>query len=196
MAYTTLVRDLRADIEMYEIQGADFAGRRASLLRKLGILLTPALMCVLLYRVSHWLWSRGWRAAGRLVGWVNYVVHRADISPAAAIGPGLYIPHTVGIVFHGSAGARLALFAHACVAAGVPRLARHLGTADCPRLGDNVAVGAYALVLGAVVLDSGVRVGPQAVVTRDVPADCAVVARRGRQRSAAASAPVPLPQVA
>jgi len=183
MAYRTLRSDLSADIDMYETQGADFSERRASLVRKLGIMLTPAMMCVLLYRVSHWLWTRGWHRAASLASRVNYVLHRADISPVSVIGPGLYIPHTVGILFHGSAGSRLSLFAHACVVAGSPRVARAALAEDCPRLGDDVAVGAYGVVMGGVVLENDVRIGPQAVVKRDVSAGCAVVSRRTRQRN-------------
>jgi len=39
-----------------------------------------------------------------------------------------------------------------------------------PRLGDGVLVGAGAKVIGEITVGDGATIGPNAVVTRDVPA--------------------------
>jgi len=44
-----------------------------------------------------------------------------------------------------------------------------------PTIGNNVAVGAGAQVLGPIVIGDGARIGANAVVTKDVPRDCTVV---------------------
>ena len=46
---------------------------------------------------------------------------------------------------------------------------------DCPVLSDNVTVNAGAKVIGAVNIGSNSKVGANAVVNKNVPADCVVV---------------------
>jgi serine O-acetyltransferase len=49
-----------------------------------------------------------------------------------------------------------------------------------PTLKNNVVVGAGAKVLGPITINSGVRIGSNAVITKDVPADGTVVGVPGR----------------
>ncbi|MHA7191224.1 serine O-acetyltransferase [Arthrobacter sp. MDT2-16] len=49
-----------------------------------------------------------------------------------------------------------------------------------PVLGDNVILGAYAQVLGAISVGSNCKIGAMAVVVKDVPSGSSVVGNPGR----------------
>jgi serine O-acetyltransferase len=168
---------LDADLEEFRKYSAGFMAPRASLLRKVSMLLTPNMLCAILYRLSHWLFCSGWRRCARLLGGVNYVVHKCAISPASSIGPGLYIPHTVGLVFHGHAGRRLTLYHRAVVCAGSVHAWKDAVYGDCPVLGDDVTVGVNSVVMGGVTLGDRAYVAGSAVVTEDVAPNTIVVDR-------------------
>lgn len=68
---------------------------------------TPSFLCSLLCRLSHWCWCKRMYAVARLFAGLNRIILRADIHPASRIGGGFYVPHTVGVIFEGHAGARL-----------------------------------------------------------------------------------------
>ncbi|RCJ18103.1 serine acetyltransferase [Nostoc sp. ATCC 43529] len=46
---------------------------------------------------------------------------------------------------------------------------------DCPKIGNNVTISSGAKVIGKVTLNDYVKVGANAVVVKDVPANCVVV---------------------
>jgi len=108
---------------------------------------------------------------------VNYLLHKADISPAASIGPGLYIPHTVGVIVYGHAGSYLRVLARAMMAPHGPRPSPCCSLDNAPVLGDQVTLGVDSVVVGAVRLGNAVRVGPGVLVARDVGAGVNLVSR-------------------
>ena len=105
----------------------------------------------------------------QLIASFNYVVHKADISPASTAEGGLYIPHTVGIIFYGKAGKNLTLYARSLVAPDFLPKTRTEDISLWPTLGDNIIVGAYALVIGNVSVGNESIVAPQCVATKSVP---------------------------
>jgi serine O-acetyltransferase len=93
-----------------------------------------------------------------------------ELSSNCEIGPGLYIGHAFGIVVHGELGARCS------IGQGVTIGAKGAGRSrGFPRLGDDVYLGAGAMVIGDVCVGDRVVVGANTVVVRDVPADSRVV---------------------
>lgn len=170
-------RLLEADVAATAGYAADFFGGGMSLSRRLSILCMPGVLCCALHRLAHWAWCRRRRRLARLFALLNYVLHKANLSPAAHIGPGLYIPHTVGIVFHGTAGHRLTLYAYCQVAPSRPQPAFGLRLDDAPRLGHRVTVGAYSVLHGAVRVGDDVRIGPNVDVRQDLPAGARVLTR-------------------
>jgi serine O-acetyltransferase len=189
--WSRLRTDLRADIETYLDFAAEYAPDRRTAVKRLSALLTPSGLACAIYRLSHWAHARGARRLAMALAWCNLLLTRASIAPASRIGPGCYIPHpSTGIVFQGSAGRNLRLFAGCAVAAA--RTPLHGGELhEAPRLGDDVSVGAKALVTGPVVVGDGVRIGFNAVVDRDVASGARVFAPhvrlRGTRRAAQAS---------
>jgi serine O-acetyltransferase len=88
----------------------------------------------------------------------------AELKPASAIGPGLVLKHTTGLVVGAEvvAGARLTLHQNVTLGDRHPRGGQ-------PTLGDDVTVGAGACVLGPITVGSGAVVAANAVVLADVP---------------------------
>jgi serine O-acetyltransferase len=168
---------LNADIAAAAGFAADFFGKGMSWPRRVSILLMPGVTCCAIHRLAHWAWRRQWRTLARFIARFNYMLHKADLSPAASIGPGLYIPHTVGVVFHGHAGTSLTLYAKCSVSPArfQPCLATRLE--DAPRIGNGVTVGALSVVRGAITLGNDVRIGPDIVVTSNIEPGTTLFAR-------------------
>lgn len=99
-----------------------------------------------------------------------------DISPSAEIGPGLRISHGVGIVIGGYAklgGGALVLHQ---VTLGSPSQGR---VTEMPVVGERAFLGAGCKLVGAIRIGDDVTIGPNAVVTQDVPSGSRVRAAAG-----------------
>jgi len=168
-------RMLATDIAQYSKYSAGFLSPNASWMRKLSILLTPPLLCCALYRISHWLFCTGRRRRAAIVARLNFLLHKCSISPGSSIGPGLYIPHTVGLVFHGHGGERLTLYHRAIVCAGSVHVQKDDVYADCPVLGDDVTIGVNAVVSGGVRVGARSYLAAAATLSEDLGPDIILV---------------------
>ncbi|HYP73716.1 MAG TPA: serine O-acetyltransferase EpsC [Microbacterium sp.] len=134
--------------------------------------LYPGLHAVWSYRVAHALWTRGLRFPARALSQVTRWLTGIEIHPGAIIGRRFFIDHGMGVVIGETAevGDDVMLY-HGVTLGGRTRDAgkRH------PTLGDGVAVGAGAKILGPVVIGAGSAIGANAVVTRDAPEDSVLV---------------------
>lgn len=89
-----------------------------------------------------------------------------DISPAAVIGPGLYIGHFGGVVISPHA----VLGSNVNIAQGVTIGSTSTGPRKgAPTIGDRVWIGANAVVVGNIYIGSEALIGPGAYVFFDVP---------------------------
>ncbi|AFI84264.1 serine O-acetyltransferase [Methylophaga nitratireducenticrescens] len=162
---------IKQDIVQYIKFSADFSGESYSKLRMLSALLTPSVMCSSFYRLAHWFYRRKLLMIARLISRINFLIHKADISPASEIGPGLYIPHTPGVAFYGHAGRHLTLYARAIVVTESIHIERHHQVNDAPEIGNNVIVGAYAVVKGKLTIGDNSTVGPNCYLNESIPAN-------------------------
>jgi len=171
-------RGIQADIEQTARYSSAFSIGPLSLLRRVSFMCTPPILCSGTYRVSHWLYRCGLTLPACCLWWLNLVIHRADLSCAAEIGPGLYIPHTSGVIFRGRAGSNLTLlFRSAVVGDRVDAHHERVGR-GCPRLGDGVTVGVFSVIKGEVTIGDGAFVGAASTVRTDLPAEAVVVVGR------------------
>lgn len=93
---------------------------------------------------------------------LNSIFGSCIIGRGAEFGPRFVLVHSHGVVINGSVrGGRDIKIEHQ-VTIGAER-------GESPVLGDNLFIGAGAKIIGAVKLGSGVRVGANAVVVKDVP---------------------------
>jgi serine O-acetyltransferase len=137
---------------------------------------------VLLYRVGSALYDNGmlWNAFAKLTSKYNYWWNSCVIRPQARIGPGLHIPHPIGVHI-GPISAGRNLIVHQNASLVLKDLNRHyLDRRAFPCFGDNVIVGPNASVLGGIIIGDGVMIGANAVVSKDVPAGCRAVGNPAR----------------
>ncbi len=129
------------------------------------ILCYPGFHAVVLHRMAHWLWQRGWLVAGRFISAVGRNLTGIEIHPGATIGRRLFIDHGVGVVIGETAeiGDDVTLYQGVTLGGtSLNRGKRH------PTLEDDVIVGAGAKVLGSFTVHSGARIGANAVVLQEV----------------------------
>lgn len=182
-----LLATVRADVEAATHPNYRLYSAAQFWTRALGkALLSPNVRAVITFRIASYLarrrllplamWLRG-RAVSR---------SGADIHPLATIGPGLFLPHSSGVVIGPDVviGARARV--HQGVTLGDPV---HLGAGEwaAPRVGDDVTIGANAVLLGAVQVGDGAVIGANAVVTSDVAAGTIVAGVPARVLRAASS---------
>src|SRR5687767_3387612 len=141
------------------------------------LLCYPGVHALAMHRLGHRLWHAGWTTLARFVSHVSRFVTGIEIHPAAKLGPGLFIDHGMGIVIGETAevGANVSLLQGVSLGgASTKREKRH------PSLGNNVAVGAGAKIIGGFTVGDGSRIGAGSVVVREVAPNCVVVGVPGR----------------
>jgi serine O-acetyltransferase len=136
------------------------------------LVLYSGLHAVWAYRIHHRLWRRGFRFAARLLSQLTRWLTGVEIHPAAIIGRRFFIDHGMGVVIGETAeiGDDVLMY-HGVTLGGRQRE----GGKRHPTLGNGVAVGAGAKILGPVTIGDRSVVGANAVVTKDAPADSVLV---------------------
>lgn len=178
-----LLTDLDEDIRVYAGFSDQYHARPLTWRRRLGCLLTPSLAACLLYRLAHLLHVAGWQSTAMAMTRLNQVLTGASISPSSRIGGGLYIPHPASaILFHGHAGRHLYLYSGAAVTAGHRFPMPEHDTPSMPRLGDHVTLGSKAYIVGPAIIKSGVSLGFNTTVDKDLAGDVSVFGPRIHNR--------------
>jgi serine O-acetyltransferase len=130
------------------------------------VLLYPGLHAITLHRLANALWRRRVPFVPRLISQLGRFFTGIEIHPGATIGCGFFIDHGMGVVIGETAeiGDWVTLYQGVTLGGtGKQRGKRH------PTLEHNVVVGVGAIVLGAITIGEGARVGGGAVVVKDVP---------------------------
>ncbi|MCU0650065.1 MAG: hypothetical protein MUF00_18890 [Gemmatimonadaceae bacterium] len=124
----------------------------------------------LTFRLASWLFRRGVPLLPAVLERLLYLTRNCDIPASTRIGEGSYLAHRgVGVVINGlcSIGERVSLGQGITIG----------GTfgSGVPTIGSDVWISAGARVLGEIRVGDNVIIGANAVVIRDVP-DNSVVA--------------------
>ncbi|SFV88861.1 Serine acetyltransferase [hydrothermal vent metagenome] len=132
---------------------------------------------MLFYRLAHNLWVLKLKWLARFISMIARWLTGVEIHPAAKIGRRFFIDHGMGVVIGETAeiGDDCTLY-HGVTLGGTTwkKGKRH------PTLKNNIVVGAGAKILGPITLESGARIGSNAVVTKHVFANETVVGVPGR----------------
>ncbi len=141
------------------------------------LLCYPGVHAVLWHQLSHALWQHRLRLLGRFSSHIARWLTGIEIHPAAKLGRRLVIDHGMGVVIGETAEIGDDCYIYHQVTLGVARASagkRH------PTVGNGVIIGAGAKVLGPIHVGDNARVGSNAVVVDDVPADTTVVGMPAR----------------
>src|SRR5262245_51692586 len=149
------------------------------------VLAYPGFHAVLLHRVAHALWLRGFRLLARFLSNLGRWVSGADIHPGATIGSRFFMDHASGIVIGETAeiGDDVTLYQNVTLGGVSPSVnsSSQANRKRHPTIGNGVIIGSGAQVLGPVTVGEGARIGANAVVVKDVPAEVTMVGVAARQ---------------
>ena len=126
----------------------------------------PGFHALTLHRVSHTLWTSGFKWLARCLSHLARFLTGIEIHPGATIGRRVFIDHGMGVVIGETAeiGDDCTLY-HGVTLGGTTwnKGKRH------PTLASGVVIGAGAKVLGPILVGNGAKIGSNAVVVKDVP---------------------------
>ena len=132
----------------------------------------PGFHALVMHRIAHWFWLRGFKWLGRFASHVARWLTGIEIHPGATIGRRFFIDHGMGVVIGETAeiGDDVTLY-HGVTLGGTSwnKGKRH------PTLENGVVVGAGAKLLGPITMHAGAKIGSNAVVVKDVPAGATAV---------------------
>ncbi len=141
------------------------------------LLCYPGLHAIIMHRISHGLFKRGWVVLPRVISNVSRFFTGIEIHPGAKIGKKLFIDHGMGVVIGETAevGDNVTIYQGATLGGtGKEKGKRH------PTIGNNVVIASGAKVLGPFKVGDNSKIGAGSVVLREVPENCTVVGVPGR----------------
>lgn len=169
---------LSGDVDRYLEKLFEYNHGRRNLVKVISALLTNQLIAIALYRLSHFLYVRGWRGISFACCWLNVLINKVTIHPGSCIGRRLFMPHPVGVVFSGRAGSDLTLYAH--VVCGPYGGALVTPLSQAPILGNRVTVTGQAGIIGAVSVADGTVVTQKTQLEEDVTCGAVVYTSMAR----------------
>ncbi len=137
----------------------------------------PGLHAIWFHRLAHFLWEHKLRFLARLLSHINRFLTGIEIHPGARIGRRFFIDHGSGVVIGETAEIGDDVLLYQGVVLGGKTLKkgkRH------PTVGNKVVIGAGAILLGAITIGDGARVGAGSVVVKSVPPGATVVGVPGK----------------
>ena len=158
--FRNLVADLQHKAVIY-----DLPPTRATLLR---MLVNDGSAAQIMYRMMRFCQTHHLKVLAAIIYRLNACTTHATIGRNADIAPGFVIVHSLGVVINTNVRAGRNLVVYHNVTLGAVRNKN-------PILGNNVYIGAGAKVIGGIRIGSDVRIGANAVVTKDVPDGATVV---------------------
>ncbi len=137
----------------------------------------PGLHALWIHRLAHFLWWHKLRFLARFASHISRFLTGIEIHPGARIGRRFFIDHGAGVVIGETAEVGDDVLMYQGVVLGgttFEKKKRH------PTIGNNVVLGTGAVVLGAITVGDGARIGSGSVVIRPVPPGATVVGIPGR----------------
>ena len=139
----------------------------------LEVLLTyPGVKALAAHRVSHFLWTHGFKLLARMHSQFWRFWTQIEIHPGATIASGVFIDHGAGLVIGETAIVEKGVMLYHGVTLG--GTGKDVGKRH-PTVREGALVSAHAQVIGPVEIGAKAKVGAGAVVVSDVPSDVTVV---------------------
>ncbi|MFH0913665.1 MAG: serine O-acetyltransferase [Chloroflexota bacterium] len=137
----------------------------------------PGLHAVWMHRIAHFLWRHNLRLLARLVSQANRFFTLIEIHPGAKIGRRFFIDHGAGVVIGETSEIGNDVLMYQGVVLGGTSLRKEKRH---PTIGNDVVIGSGAIILGAITVGDGARIGSGSVVVKSVPPHATVVGVPGR----------------
>lgn len=137
----------------------------------------PGLHALWMHRLAHFLWKHKLKFLARMLSHFNRFITQIEIHPGAQIGRRFFIDHGAGVVIGETSEIGDDVLMYQGVVLGgttLEKKKRH------PTIGNKVVIGSKAIVLGAITVGDGARIGSGSVVIRSVPPGATVVGIPGR----------------
>jgi len=147
---------------------------------KISILLTyPGVKALFFHRIANFFSKAKFDLIARLISQLSRFFTGIEIHPKAEIGKNFFIDHGMGVVIGETSeiGDNVTMY-HATTLGGISPSIKSNEQRDVkrhPTLKNNVVVGSGAQVLGPIVVGENAKIGANAVVTKDVPANAVMV---------------------
>jgi serine O-acetyltransferase len=147
---------------------------------KLSILVTyPGVKALFFHRIANFFCIAKFGLLAKMISQLSRFFTGIEIHPKAKIGKNFFIDHGMGVVIGETSeiGDNVTIY-HAVTLGGISPsinsdeqryVKRH------PTLKNNAVVGSGAQVLGPVIVGENAKIGANAVVTKDVPANAVMV---------------------
>ena len=147
---------------------------------KLSLILTyPGVKAIFFHQIAHFFCLAKFDLIARIISQFSRFLTGIEIHPKAKIGKNLFIDHGMGVVIGETSevGDNVTIY-HMVTLGGISpsinsneqrEIKRH------PTLKNNVVVGSGAQILGPIVIGEHSKIGANAVVTKDVPANAVMV---------------------
>jgi serine O-acetyltransferase len=151
----------------------EFAGMPAPP-RRFSSKFSPRFAPVYLIRVAQRFHQKGHRRLAKSASLLNFVIFGMEVPARLDIGPGLVIPHSVGIILGAARiGDNVTIYQQVTLGAKTADFA--YDPAKRPVVCDGAVITAGAKVIGPVRLGRNCLIGANAVVLGDVPDDAMAV---------------------
>ena len=111
------------------------------------VLCYPGFQAILLHRMAHGAWRRGWRLTGRWLSQLGRWLTGIEIHPGAKIGSCVFIDHGMGVVIGETAEIGDDCWVRQGVTIGRFDRGRKRPPPYAPRLGNGVEVGVGAVLV-------------------------------------------------
>src|SRR3989339_1129527 len=141
------------------------------------VMLYQGLWAMFFYRIAHFLYSIKIPVIPRFISQIARLLTLIEIHPGAKIGKRFFMDHGNGVVIGQTAiiGDDVTIYQGVTLGGtGKEKGKRH------PTIGNNVVIGAGAIVLGNISVGNNSRIGAGAVVTKSVPQNSAIVGNPAR----------------
>jgi serine O-acetyltransferase len=136
------------------------------------LLCYPGLHALWTHRIAHGLWKRKFYLVARILSQISRWLTAIEIHPGAKIGRKFFIDHGAGIVIGETTEILNNVLMYQGVVLGgtsLEKKKRH------PTIGNDVVIGAGAILLGPITIGDGAKIGAGSVVIKNVPPEKTVV---------------------
>lgn len=135
-------------------------------------LLYPGVHAIIVHRLSHFLYKKNLFFLSRMLSQIMRFLTGIEIHPGAIIGKRLFIDHGMGIVIGETAEVGDdCLIYHGVTLGGT---GKKLGKRH-PTVGNNCMIGSGSKLIGPIILGDNVKVGANAIVLENVEENTTVV---------------------